>query len=354
MYVFKYVNVNITHIDKYERKEITMSNSAACLRLLLLDIRYYEEGIYKIIEDMVRFKPKSKIELQLALTRYLDPRYNGFNNYTIGPPEIWNTSLITDMSYLFEEATKYIINPDYLNFNINGWDVSKVTNMEGMFAHCIKFNSPLDKWDVSKVTNMKLMFWYCHQFDQNINSWDTSSVTDMDSMFWHCYNFNKPLDNWDVRGITNLQYMFASCHKFNQNINSWEVQDVVNMEYMFFKCNEFNQPLNNWDVSSVTEMASMFQNCYKFNQPLDKWKVGKVQQMEFMFSGCENFDTNLNTWEVSNVQDMKHMFFDCYDFTPSSTDSWNICRRTDTEDMWSGWWTKDEESEYYDYDPMDY
>ena len=62
---------------------------------------------------MVRFKPKSKIELQLALTRYLDPRYNGFNNYTIGSPEIWNTCLITDMSHLFEEATKYLINPEF-------------------------------------------------------------------------------------------------------------------------------------------------------------------------------------------------------------------------------------------------
>ena len=41
---------------------------------------------------------------------------------------------------------------------INNWDVSKVTDMEGMFDGARSFNQPLNKWNVSKVTNMEDMF----------------------------------------------------------------------------------------------------------------------------------------------------------------------------------------------------
>ena len=39
------------------------------------------------------------------------------------------------------------------------WDVSKVTDMSGMFLRAKSFNQPLEKWDVSKVTDMSWMFW---------------------------------------------------------------------------------------------------------------------------------------------------------------------------------------------------
>ena len=41
------------------------------------------------------------------------------------------------------------------NCQISNWDVSNVTNMEGMFYYCKEFNQPLNNWDVSNVTNMK-------------------------------------------------------------------------------------------------------------------------------------------------------------------------------------------------------
>ena len=37
---------------------------------------------------------------------------------------------------------------------IGNWDVSRVTNMGGMFQGAKSFNQPLNKWNVSKVTNM--------------------------------------------------------------------------------------------------------------------------------------------------------------------------------------------------------
>ena len=37
---------------------------------------------------------------------------------------------------------------------IGNWDVSRVTNMGGMFQGAKSFNQPLNKWNVSKVTNV--------------------------------------------------------------------------------------------------------------------------------------------------------------------------------------------------------
>jgi surface protein len=57
------------------------------------------------------------------------------------------------------------------------WDVSKVTDMHGMFYHANTFNQDIGSWDVSKVTDMHGMFWGTNAFNQDIGSWDVSKVT---------------------------------------------------------------------------------------------------------------------------------------------------------------------------------
>ena len=82
------------------------------------------------------------------------------------------TSLVTDMSYLFSELTS--------NQPILNWDVSNVTNMEGMFYvnlewiepfSVVLFNQPIGVWDVSNVTNMDYMFKDNFEFNQDLSKW---------------------------------------------------------------------------------------------------------------------------------------------------------------------------------------
>ena len=63
----------------------------------------------------------------------------------------WNTTNVTNMSYLFMNKTTF-------NQDINNWDVSNVTNMEGMFYNATAFNQDMSSWDVSNVTTMDIMF----------------------------------------------------------------------------------------------------------------------------------------------------------------------------------------------------
>jgi len=64
------------------------------------------------------------------------------------------TSGITNMSFMFKEATSF-------NQPLDNWDVSQVTDMVDMFKEASSFNQPLNNWDVSQVTSMGIYVWFC-------------------------------------------------------------------------------------------------------------------------------------------------------------------------------------------------
>ena len=92
-------------------------NSALVLYMLLQDIYYYERGIYNIIENMVRFKPQNKYDLMNAINSWACELNHHYAFIWYGPIEIWNTELITDMSYLFQKATKIVFDKEKSNFS---------------------------------------------------------------------------------------------------------------------------------------------------------------------------------------------------------------------------------------------
>lgn len=154
----------------------------------------------------------------------------------------------TDLGYLFA----------FTNFNgdINNWNTSNVTNIEGMFSYAT-FNKPLSSWDTSNVTNMNSVFFEATAFNQNINSWDTSSVTDMNSMFYGATQFDQPLNLWlTSAAVTDTSYMFMGASAFNQNISSWKTSEVTDMSAMFSGATVFNQNLSGWETGKVIKANS--------------------------------------------------------------------------------------------------
>ena len=87
-----------------------------------------------------------------------------------------DTSLITNMEYLFEE------NPN--NYDISQWDVSNVEYMQGMFMYS-NFDNDISQWDVSNVSDMSYMFSNS-KFNHDISQWDVSNVHNMEAMFRKC------------------------------------------------------------------------------------------------------------------------------------------------------------------------
>ena len=157
---------------------------------------------------------------------------------TLDVSSLTNAIECDDFSNLFIgfEKVKHII-------GLEDWDVSKVTNMNGMFSGCTHFNSDLSNWDVSSVKDMGLMFSNCKKFNSDLSKWDVSSVKNMTLMFSRCTKFNSDLSKWDVGNVGNMNGMFTGCKKFNCDLSNWDVNSVGDMFGMFYGCDSLkNKP----------------------------------------------------------------------------------------------------------------
>ena len=63
--------------------------------------------------------------------------------------------------------------------HISTWDVTCVTNMEGLFRDKNSFNEDIGAWDVSSVRTMQDMFHSAEAFNQPLAGWDVSKVENM-------------------------------------------------------------------------------------------------------------------------------------------------------------------------------
>ncbi len=133
---------------------------------------------------------------------------------------------------------------------IEEWDVSKVTDMSGLFRGHSYFNHDISKWDVSKVTDMSFMFLFCHEFNQNINKWNVSNVTNMTAMFGWCYYFDQELNDWNVSNVTDMECMFEFCRRFKQKLNKWNVTNTTSIRCIFLGCQE--QDLSSWKIEGYS------------------------------------------------------------------------------------------------------
>ena len=147
-----------------------------------------------IIKEYIIYKPKTKGELQESIDLWCTNKNKALKKY--GHISLWDTSLIKDMSYLFDNKKDF-------NDNINNWNVSSVINMHSMFWNAHSFNKPLYSWDVSSVTDMHSMFDNASSFNQSLNSWNVPSENDI--VEWGTYTY----------------CMFNKADSFDKNNASW-------------------------------------------------------------------------------------------------------------------------------------
>ena len=123
--------------------------------------------------------------------------FDGCSNLVINALDTPDLSLVTDMSFMFQNTT----NLEDLMDNISNWNVGNVENMTGVF----KFSG----------------------FDENINNWNVSNVRFMDSIFEEAFNFNQPLNNWVTEKLEFANAVFKRATKFNQDLSDWDMSCLL-------------------------------------------------------------------------------------------------------------------------------
>ena len=162
------------------------------------------------------------------------------------------TTLMTDMSNLFNPDGFTSPNASGFNQPIASWDTSNVTTFLSMFEGATAFNQPIGSWDTSKVTQMSNMFYNANAFNHYIGSWNTINVYGMSGTFRGASAFNKPIGLWNTINVVNMNAMFAYTTYFNQPIGSWNTINVGNMDGMFAHAPAFNKNISKWNVANLT------------------------------------------------------------------------------------------------------
>ena len=290
------------------------------------------------------------------------------------------TSNVTDMTFLFAPLDSNfdpIITYYDNNVNLNNWDTSNVTIMEGTFA-LSNFNGNISNWDTSNVVNMTGTFALSN-FNGNISNWDTSNVTDMNWMFQGALSFNQNISTWNISStgyikpgqfdessaleITNQpNFNGKPCDDGNENTindvyNNGTCQGTEAVVRSENKCE--NDPIgseihvdginylvvdnntirNNLDraetlcTSNVTNMSRLFEWEYE-DLDLSNWDTSHVTDMQYMFFNNYYFNNNsISNWDVSNVINMQGMFSNSY--FDQNISNWDVSNVTNMSDMFS-------------------
>ena len=156
--------------------------------------------------------PKSFDELR----KIIKDRYDKLGSGTKENPVDFNDIDVSNIDSFCDKLDIGIFNDmNFKYIDISDWDVSNVTDMNGMFFMCKELKSvgDISKWNVSKVTDMNSMFNGCNEleFIGDISKWNVSNVTNMGHMFNSCNNFNQDISNWNVSKVMFKYRMFYNC-----------------------------------------------------------------------------------------------------------------------------------------------
>ena len=231
-----------------------------------------------------------------------------------------DTSMVTDMSYMFFEQGLY---GDH-ELDLSNFNTSNVTTMEGMFEcdeECTSnFKINLSSFDTRRLINAKNMFKFLVGTKKlDLSSFYTPNLINMEGMFSHCsalIDFKIP--NITTDNVVNMDYTFATFGYNKLDIANFNTSKVTNFEGTFSGMLADNDlDLSNLDTSSAVNMRKMFiGNQTKKIILSHKFNTTKVTDMTSMFSSMHNItelDLSNAVFDTSKVIKISWIFgFDSY------------------------------------------
>ena len=132
--------------------------------------------------------------------------------------------------YYYDDASVSVMDDSSIRDAVAAW-LADATAAEAMYGH-------ISTWETSEVTDMSYLFCaqYCSYsnsaaafFNEDISAWDTSGVTTMEGMFIEALSFNRDIGAWDTSGVISMYGVFGGALAFNQDIGDWAIDSVTTM-----------------------------------------------------------------------------------------------------------------------------
>lgn len=241
-------------------------------------------------------------------------------------------------------------------------NTGNVTYMSGMMQNSNIFgNLDFSKWDTSKVTDMSYMFYYASGLNENkynniyriqnysyftgLNNWNLKSIKDMSHMFESStyYDFQDEELTWNTYNATDLSFMFAYTNAYHFPKLSFDTRNVTNMSYMFKRFVSYNDlKLNFTDTSKVTDMSGMFSGRRNIYSP------------KYYFSYLNyHGDADISCLDTSNVVNASNMFNCCTYLTPDMIKNIRLPKATNIKNLFfsaymGGWDFVNKKNTYID------
>lgn len=156
-------------------------------------------------------------------------------------------------------------------------------------------------WDTSLITDMTQMFYDKTKFDQPLN-WDTSQVTIFDHMFKGTWEFNQDVSSFDVSKGTIFTKMFLHSKVNNPDISSWDMSSAVSIDFMVWNT-LFDRDISSWDTSKVTDFTGLFGHT-PFNRDISCLDISSATTVARMFEGADNMQQDLCWDTTADTTDM--------------------------------------------------
>ena len=188
---------------------------------------------------------------------------------------------------------------------MNGQDYRTTYDTSGTYITLSNLTSRAGSWnnstdlvmkcDVSQFTSMYRAFRNNSSFNQDISAWDVSNVTNMNGMFQSATSLTS-VSFSDTSSVTDMSFMFASTTNLT-SVSLSDTSNVTDMSYMFYFADAFNVDISSWNTSKVTNMKAMFQVAESFNQDISSLPTNssnpllKQMMLDLPLSACETIAT---------------------------------------------------------------
>ena len=189
--------------------------------------------------------------------------------------------------------------------NLEKWDVSEVTNMEGLFQN--QTFEQTNEYNGKQVVDNNIANFndikYKNMNFIDLSGWNVSNVTDMSGTFLNFGN-NIVFENWDITNVTTMENMFRVPKRDDPTKNTRSIKihfktdsTMINLKSArsMFENNQQLQHTNDTEIVNISKNGVDFSGSPWTTIPGDCDVSG-------MFSGCDLFADDLSAWNVNVIQ----------------------------------------------------